>query len=81
MLQIKPIPAFQDNYFWLIENGEETWIVDPGDASPVLKTLKSRERELTGILITHHHPDHIGGVAELLHPKLQIIGPQKSRYE
>lgn len=81
MLQIKPIPAFQDNYFWLIENGEETWIVDPGDASPVLKTLKTRERELTGILITHHHPDHIGGVAGLLHPGLQIIGPQKSRYE
>lgn len=81
MLQISPIPAFQDNYFWLIENGEETWIVDPGDATPVLKVLESRRLELTGILITHHHPDHIGGVAGLLHSDLQIIGPQKNQFE
>jgi len=81
MLQIKPIPAFQDNYFWLIENGEETWVVDPGDADPVLKTLEPRAQKLTGILITHHHPDHIGGVAELLNPALQIVGPEKNRFE
>lgn len=80
MLQISPIPAFQDNYFWLIENDTETWVVDPGDATPVIKALQKRGKKLSGILITHHHSDHIGGVGELYHPELQVIGPKKSQF-
>ncbi len=81
MFQISPIPAFQDNYFWLIESDTETWIVDPGDATPVIKALQDRDKKLSGILITHHHPDHIGGVEELYYPGLQIIGPKKEQFE
>jgi hydroxyacylglutathione hydrolase len=81
MLQITPIPAFQDNYLWLIENETETWIVDPGDAEPVLEVLAARNKKLTGILITHHHHDHIGGVERLLSSGLKVIGPQKDQFE
>jgi hydroxyacylglutathione hydrolase len=81
MFQISPIPAFQDNYLWLIENDTETWIVDPGDATPVIKTLQDQNKKLSGILITHHHPDHIGGVEELYHPGLQVIGPKKDQFK
>ncbi len=81
MLQITPIPAFQDNYLWLIENETETWIVDPGDAEPVLEVLEARNKKLTGILITHHHHDHIGGVERLLSSGLKVIGPKKDQFE
>jgi hydroxyacylglutathione hydrolase len=81
MLQITPIPAFQDNYLWLIENETETWIVDPGDAEPVLEVLAARNKKLTGILITHHHHDHIGGVERLLSSGLKVIGPKKDQFE
>jgi len=65
MLPIHPIPAFSDNYFWLLHRQGKAWVVDPGDASPVINALEEFELELEGILITHHHFDHTGGVAEL----------------
>ncbi|MDP3310923.1 MAG: hydroxyacylglutathione hydrolase, partial [Polaromonas sp.] len=60
-----PIPAFSDNYLWLLHNGRRALIVDPGDAGPVLRALQENGLQLESILVTHHHPDHIGGVAEL----------------
>ncbi len=67
MLTIKPIPAFSDNYIWCIEDTESRCaaVVDPGQAKPVLDYLNGSDLELTDILITHHHADHIGGMKEL----------------
>lgn len=78
MLTIDPIPAFQDNYIWCLHDGTTAWVVDPGDAEPVEKFLAARKLRLEGILITHHHPDHIGGVPQLVHrhsPR-QVFGPR-----
>lgn len=62
---IEPIPAFRDNYLWLLSRNGNAAIVDPGDAAPVREALARRELTLTAILVTHHHADHTGGVAEL----------------
>lgn len=66
MLQIEPIPAFNDNYLWLLVAGTDAAVVDPGDAAPVQRRLAERGLQLTDILVTHHHGDHIGGVATLV---------------
>ena len=65
MLTLIPIPAFADNYLWLLHDGERALVVDPGDATPVLRTLAKLNLRLGSILVTHHHADHIGGVDEL----------------
>jgi hydroxyacylglutathione hydrolase len=67
MLNIQPITAFTDNYIWLLYDDatRQAFVVDPGDAEPVIQTLGSLQLELTGILITHHHFDHVGGVQTL----------------
>ena len=63
MYSVVRIPAFNDNYLWLLKNELNlAAIVDPGDAKPVLKLLQDQNLELKEILLTHHHPDHIGGV-------------------
>lgn len=64
-LDVTPIPGFVDNYFWLLHRQRCTVVVDPGDPAPVLRELESRALTLSAILITHHHPDHTGGVATL----------------
>jgi hydroxyacylglutathione hydrolase len=78
MVQFTPIHAFSDNYIWLIESAArpEVAIVDPGEAGPVLATLAERDLKLSGILLTHHHGDHVGGVKEILarHPA-PVFGP------
>lgn len=77
-LTIKNIPAFNDNYIWLIQgNDQRCALVDPGEAAPVLAELQSQNLQLDTIIITHHHADHVGGVAELLrhYPKAKVIGP------
>lgn len=63
---IIPLSAFSDNYIWLITNGSDAMVVDPGQAAPVLQALDARNLKLTAILLTHHHQDHVGGVAELV---------------
>ncbi|VVE34296.1 hydroxyacylglutathione hydrolase [Pandoraea eparura] len=65
-LTVFPVPAFQDNYLWVIDNGKDAVVVDPGDAAPVLAYLDARGLTLRAILITHKHADHIGGVEALL---------------
>jgi len=82
MLKIIPIPAFEDNYIWLLLKGSHAAVVDPGDAAPVIEALRQRSLKLDAILITHHHADHIGGVQALL--KLwpaQVYAPKKESYE
>lgn len=77
---IEPIPAFVDNYIWCLHDGRDAWLVDPGDAEPALAFLAQRNLRLEGILITHHHHDHIGGIAALQskHPGIDTWGPANS---
>lgn len=63
--EILPLLCRRDNYAYLILQGKLAWVVDPTDFEPVRATLVQRECSLQGILATHHHPDHVGGIAEL----------------
>jgi hydroxyacylglutathione hydrolase len=75
--QVVPIPAFKDNYIWALTNGRCAAIVDPGDARPVLDYLAREGLELVAILATHHHADHVGGVAELKRGRdIPVYGPK-----
>lgn len=65
-VEISALPAFRDNYIWLLHQGRQAVVVDPGDAAPVLAHLAEHRLTLAAILLTHHHNDHCGGVAELL---------------
>lgn len=65
MLELLPLPAFSDNYIWMVHDGREATVVDPGDAQPVLAALDRLGVRLTSILVTHHHPDHTGGIDAL----------------
>jgi hydroxyacylglutathione hydrolase len=80
---VRPVRAFSDNYIWLIEPPSapsQVVAVDPGDAAPVIAELMRRNLSLAAILLTHHHPDHIGGVPELLrHWPVPVIGPEDAR--
>ena len=80
MLNITAIPAFNDNYIWLLDNGQQAAIVDPGDAAPVIAALEARGLTLTTILITHHHRDHTGGIAALRDyaPAITVYYPKQS---
>ena len=70
------IRAFRDNYIWMIESGSQAVLVDPGDATPVLNAFKQRKLKLAGILLTHKHNDHTGGVANLLKKNnVPVYGP------
>lgn len=64
-MKLLPLPAFQDNYLWLLHDGHDAIVVDPGDAAPVFSALDGLGLRLAAILVTHHHADHTGGVAEL----------------
>jgi hydroxyacylglutathione hydrolase len=66
MLNIIPIPAYNDNYIWLLHNTRYAVVVDPGEAQPAIDALERLELTLAAILITHHHSDHIDGVGGLL---------------
>ncbi|MDP2257741.1 MAG: hydroxyacylglutathione hydrolase [Polaromonas sp.] len=75
-----PIPAFADNYLWLLHDGQRALVVDPGDAEPVLQALKQHALQLTSILVTHHHADHTGGVDALREATgATVYGPATER--
>ncbi len=78
MAAIIPIPALRDNYIWLVRDGSNAVVVDPGDAAPVLAYLEREALQLAGILITHHHADHVGGIGALTarHPA-PVFGPAR----
>lgn len=78
MIAIDAIPAFEDNYIWLIKLGDDQAVViDPGDARPVIATLERQQLRLTAILITHGHGDHVGGIPELVRRyRPEVYGPR-----
>lgn len=79
MLQVTPVRAFADNYIWLIHSprdAQRVVVVDPGDAAPVERALANSNLTLGAILLTHHHADHVGGVAALLQNRsVAVFGP------
>ena len=75
--RIVPIQAFKDNYVWTLRNDRYAAVVDPGEARPVLDYLQRERLQLAAILATHHHPDHVGGIAELVeHYRVPVFGPR-----
>ncbi len=76
MLTVTPLPAFRDNYIWALREGDRAVVVDPGDAGPVERWLAAEGVELAAILITHHHPDHVGGLTALKRGhRVPVFGP------
>jgi hydroxyacylglutathione hydrolase len=80
--RVELVPIFEDNYVFMIINPmtRETLCVDPGTAAPILEYLKDHDLTLSGILITHHHNDHIGGVQKILEQKsVPVYAPMKNK--
>jgi len=64
-MKLLALPAFSDNYIWMLHDGVQAIVVDPGEAAPVSAALQHQGVTLAVILVTHHHPDHTGAVAQL----------------
>ncbi|MGN7789077.1 hydroxyacylglutathione hydrolase [Enterobacter sp. 22452] len=76
------IPAFQDNYIWvLVDDDRRCIIVDPGESAPVLQAIEENGWHPQAILLTHHHNDHVGGVPDLVatFPHLVVYGPVETQ--
>ncbi len=81
-LNLTSIPALRDNYIWVLNNASgECIIVDPGEARPVTDTIAANQWHPVAILLTHHHSDHVDGVAELVRqwPELVVYGPEETQ--
>ncbi len=82
MIEVIPIKAFTDNYIWALVSKESVYVVDPGDPNPVLSFLEENDFILEGILITHHHFDHTGGIKTLVDKfNVPVFGPSGSNIE
>lgn len=82
MIEIRPIPAFNDNYIWIITDGRYACIVDSGQSYPVISFLEQHQLQLKSILITHHHQDHTGGVVDLAQKTgAKVYAPMSSQIE
>lgn len=80
-MHIYPVKAFSDNYIWVIEEGQEAVVVDPGESEGVIKHLKDKKLVLHAIILTHEHNDHIGGVKAVLkeYPGTPVYGPVETK--
>ena len=78
-MNIEAIKAFSDNYIWALTAKSLAAVVDPGDSRPVLSYLEKNDLSLEAIIITHHHPDHVGGIRKLkkAFPNAKVYGPAK----
>jgi hydroxyacylglutathione hydrolase len=77
VMEVVPVKAFKDNYVWTLRTGSHAVVVDPGDARPVLDYLGGEGLQLAAILATHHHPDHVGGIEELVRKyRVPVFGPR-----
>ena len=74
------LPAFTDNYIWMLHDGKDAVVVDPGESAPVIAALDAQRLTLASILVTHHHNDHVGGV-DALRSRLQgpVYAPKRER--
>ncbi len=83
-MNLVALPAFSDNYIWMLHDGHSALVVDPGESAPVLRALDEHSLKLAAIVVTHHHHDHVGGIEALL-PRLQadgggpVLGPATER--
>lgn len=81
MLDVTLIPVLSDNYAYIIKSGDEAGIIDAGEADPVIQYLEENNLTPSVLFNTHHHPDHIGGNAEIKNKYgVRIIGPQKDEH-
>lgn len=83
MYQIEPIAALSDNYIWCLYDPDSgaALVVDPGEANPVQAFLEKNSLSLERILLTHHHPDHSGGIRKLVAGQdIPVQGPAGSPY-
>src|SRR5687767_1144565 len=71
-MNLLALPAFTDNYIWMLHDGRQALVVDPGESAPVERMLDAQGLMLAGILVTHHHADHVGGVSAL---RSRLKGP------
>lgn len=77
-MNLQALPAFSDNYIWMLHDGRQALVVDPGESAPVEHALDSLGLMLAGILVTHHHGDHVGGLSALrTRLKGPIFGPAR----
>jgi hydroxyacylglutathione hydrolase len=75
------VPAFRDNYIWLLSRAGHAAVIDPGDAAPVQQILARRELALDAVVVTHHHADHVGGVEQLAGAHgAHVYGPAASPF-
>ncbi|MDD2924789.1 hydroxyacylglutathione hydrolase [Rhodoferax sp.] len=76
-MTLLPLPAFNDNYLWMLHDGQRALVVDPGDERVVFEAIQRLGVKLDAILVTHHHADHTGGVAALRDATgAQVFGPK-----
>lgn len=84
MFQLTPVCAFQDNYIWMLQHPSHPGLavaVDPGQSAPVTAWLRQHRLALAAILVTHHHPDHTGGIGELNDGGIPVYGPSNSPFK